>query len=503
MAAPLNGPAGSPSAEPTAVAISERPAPGVNLVGFLEAELGLGEVARKLARGLERAGVPFAPISYRRVASRQEHQLDMPASHEAPYDTNLICLNADYLGPFVADVGVEFFASRYSIGVWFWESSVFGSQSRLGPRYVDEVWVTSDYVREAVSAASDVPVHVVPLPLDEAPAPGRSRADLGLPTDFMFLYVYDFVSAERKNPLGVIEAFKRAFEPGEGCALVLKSINGAERKPRLLEDVQAAAADRPDILVIDRYLAADERNSLMAACDCYVSLHRSEGFGLTMAEAMSYGKPVVATGYSGNLEFMDEANSYLVPYHLAPIRPDWWAYAPGAEWADPDIDAAAALLRRIHDDPREAQARGALAKAQLAERFSLERTAGFITDRLASVRARPSVTMRTPTRDLRVAILRATEELERGVGGSVDETHKRGPVSWVRKLLLRLLWPHLEDQRRSHAAVLDVVALVQRSLDHLEQRLDQLSDSSPTEPGREITRPTEVETEESPSKSLR
>jgi glycosyltransferase involved in cell wall biosynthesis len=326
------------------IEVPSNPAPGVNLIGYLEAESGLGEVARRLGHGLERAGLPFAAIPYRKTPSRQEHEVAFQVASAAPYDTNLICLNADELPALVDDVGVELFFRRSSIGVWFWETNVFRATDRQALLFLDEVWVLSEYVREAISRESDIPVVVAPLPIEPPPAPTATRADLGLPPGFLFLFVFDFVSAERKNPLGVVEAFTRAFAPGEGPTLVLKSINGRERKPRQLEELRLAVAGRPDILVHDGYVSEAQRNAYIAACDCYVSLHRSEGLGLTMAEAMSYGKPVIATGYSGNLEFMDERVSHLVPYELVPVPEDWWAHATGAHWAEPDVDAATTAM---------------------------------------------------------------------------------------------------------------------------------------------------------------
>ena len=449
--------------------------PGVNLVGFLEGELGLGEVARKLGRALEHAGIPFAAISYRRTPSRQDHPLELEPSHEAPYDTNVICLNADHLHDFLDDVGVDFFAGRYSIGVWFWESSVFRQENLEGLRFLDEVWVASEYVREAIAAVADVPVLVAPLPIEEPSEATHSRADLGLPEGFTFLFLFDFVSGQRKNPWAVVKAFKQAFASGEGPTLVVKSINGRERKPQLLDQLIAAADGRPDIHIVDAFVSAAEKDSYMAACDCFVSLHRSEGFGLPMADAMARGKPVIATGYSGNLDFMDERNSYLVPYRLVSVPEDWWAHAPGAEWAEPDVEAAAAQMREVYANPSEARALGKRGRASILSTMSLDRTAAFLFDHVEDVRHRRG-SAETSAHDPRAAILQASHALEKGVAASLlDDTGPR--PRFVRRLLARALWPYLADQQRFETSVLDVLTALQRSVENIEQRILRLEAS--------------------------
>ena len=210
---------------PTDVQAPEPPHRGVNVVGFFEAESGLGEVARRLAAALDSAGVPFAAIPYRDTLGRQGHLHGLSLGDEAPYDTNLICLSADDLARFGARVGGAFFERRYSIGVWFWETSVFRAEDRAAARYLDELWVASDYVRQSVAAEVEIPVHVVPVPVEPPRGPLRTRTELGLPDAFTFLFVFDYWSGERKNPTAVVRAFVEAFRPGEGPILVLKSIH--------------------------------------------------------------------------------------------------------------------------------------------------------------------------------------------------------------------------------------------------------------------------------------
>jgi glycosyltransferase involved in cell wall biosynthesis len=444
------------------LAVAGEPLPGVNLVGYLRAELGLGEIARMIGRGLERAGRPYAEIPYDKTVSRQEHPFEQRMPTEALYDTNIICVNADQLRGLAEDIGTDLFAHRYSIGVWFWETTRFPASEVLAFHFVDEIWVASEFVRDVVSAATWKPVHVVPLPLEASLAPALSRADLALPEGVLFLFSFDYLSVfERKNPLGLVGAFREAFAPGEGPVLVIKSING-HRKPRALASLQDAVADRPDIQVVDGYVTADEKNAMMASCDCYVSLHRSEGLGLTMAEAMSYGKPVIATGYSGNTEFMDDDNSFLVPYDLREI-PSGSAYPAGAKWAEPDLSAAAALMRHVYDHRDEARECGERGREAILRRFSIERTAEFLTERLSEIRAQRQAAPDPLGDEFKLTIMRMAREVGKPVGGGLAQPGGRSPISIIRRLLVRVLWPSLSEQQRFNAAALDALGVLQRS----------------------------------------
>lgn len=454
--------------------IPERLEPGVNFVGFLEAESGLGEVARRLAAVLEASEVPLAAIPYRDTLGRQGHAVDLPLAEDAPYDTNLISLSADDLVRFAADVGTGFFARRYSIGVWFWETTVFRASDREATRFLDEIWVASEYVHQAIASQVDIPVHVVPIPIEPPPGPFRVRSDLDLSDRFMFLFVFDFWSAERKNPVAVVRAFTSAFEPDEGPVLVLKSINGQEWEPEQLERLRAAGGEREDIVVRDGYISGAERDSYVEACDCYVSLHRSEGLGLTMAEAMACGKPVIATAYSGNLEFMSEENSHLVPYRLVGVPETWWAHAPGARWAEPNVDVAARLMRSVWEHPEESRALGSRAREDILGRFSRKRTADFVGARLEAVRVSGAVTARTSTYDPRPPILGVAREVTAPIGDSLARSRGSGPTRVLRRLLLRAIWPQLEGQRRFEASVLDALTTLHRAVEDLERRVSQI-----------------------------
>jgi hypothetical protein len=329
--------------------------------------------------------------------------------------------------------------------------------------------VASDYVRRSIAPEVDIPVHVVPVPVE--PPAGRmlSRSDLGLPDGFVFLFLFDFVSAERKNPLGVLDAFTRAFAPGEGPTLVLKSMNGRERKPERLKELLAATGGRDDVIVRDGYVSSEERDSYIAACNCYVSLHRSEGFGLTLTEAMACGKPVIATGYSGNLEFMSEENAFLVPYRLVEIPDTWWAYAEHAHWAEPDVDAAARLMRGVYADPAASYLRGERGRGDVLANHVPGLAAAAARDRIEQ-----SATRRRLGPDIRAQVIEASLVLERPVGDVLRRGPRWSTLTLARRALARLLWPHLAEQRSIQSALLDALVVCGRKLADLEARTAEL-----------------------------
>ncbi len=368
--------------EPRDSSISEM-VPGVRVAGYLRAETGVGEHGRLAVATVEAAGIPVATFVDTTSVSRQAH--GYAASEREDLNVNLICVNADQIEMFARRVGAPFFAGRYTIGLWAWELEEFPAALAPAFDHVDEVWANSEFSRSAiaeVAALKSKPVFAFPLPI-AAPSvsPGFRRDAYGIPDGFFFLFCFDLMSVlERKNPLGLIEAFSRAFSPGEGPTLVIKVVN-AERKIADLELLRRAAAARTDIVLIDTYLQKGENAALMDACDCYVSLHRSEGFGLTMAEAMALGKPVIATGYSGNLDFMTPDTSYLVRYEPGEVPLGAEPYRRGARWAEPDLDHAAELLRHVFDNPELARAVGERARHHVAERHAIATRAGFVAQR--------------------------------------------------------------------------------------------------------------------------
>jgi len=394
-------------ARAVAVGWSERPLKpesGVNVVGFLGAELGIGESARLIVDALGAAGVPYATVPVEQNLLSRTRAAAPPSRGAPRFDTTLLCVNADLAGR-VAAVMPTLMRTSYRIGMWYWEVEDFPTAQHDGFAQVDEVWVATDFTRAAIEPHSPVPVRTITPPLPQrGDSPVASRSDLGLPEDRpLFLFSFDYLSTvERKNPLGLVDAFRRAFRPDEGPVLVIKSIN-SDRRPSDAERLRLRVSSFPDVILMDEYLDAARRDSLVALSDCYVSLHRSEGLGLTMAEAMAWGKPVIATGYSGNLQFMTEQNSFLVPWAPTTIPPGADPYPVGGTWADPDVEAAAHLMRGILADPQEAARRGARAADDIRTLNSAEAAGRRVAERLAELarprraRSRRSLATRTRT----------------------------------------------------------------------------------------------------------
>ncbi len=366
---------------------------GVNVVGALRSVSGLGEFARRIIAALDAADVAVAAVQIEGLPAPYHPSLDrtIVTAASAPYDTNLICVNGDCWQVIVEELGHEFFEGRRSIGIWFWEvADGLPDNWPLAARWLDEVWVMSEFVAEALRERLSVPVVVVP-----APTPGSDRNRGPLPfvrsryaipdRDFLFCFMFDFLStAARKNPLGTIDAFRRAFGPDAGATLLLKSINGFD-VGGIADRVRLEASRHPKIVFVDEVVSVAERDAFVGGCDCYVSLHRSEGLGLSVAEAMALGKPVIATRYGGTLEFTTDQNAYLVDYVTVGIDDGEGVYPVGATWADPSIAQASKLMRHVFEHRDEAAARGLRAAADMAARHSDASIGSILATELARV----------------------------------------------------------------------------------------------------------------------
>jgi glycosyltransferase involved in cell wall biosynthesis len=353
---------------------------GVNVLGYLDFDQSLGHIARELVAALESAEVPVSAINHHRSKAFMR-AVPFTSERVARYATNIVVVNADQFLFAVADHGDSLLRGRSTIAYWFWELEQVPPHMVDAIRHVDQIWTGSTFVANAFAAVTDKPVHCVPLPVPEPQPSDRDRASFGLADDrFVFVATFDqFSVQERKNPFGVIDAFTRAFADGDGPLLWIKTINGAAPGGwRNHERLLLAARGRSDIVVHDEHLSHPDQMAVLNVADCLVSLHRSEGLGLHCAEAMWLSKPVIATRYSGNLDFMDDTNSALVGYDLVPVRHGEGVYPESAMWAEPHIDEAVRWMRELAANPAPAARIGGNARATMLGQTSAAETGAMI-----------------------------------------------------------------------------------------------------------------------------
>lgn len=349
----------------------------VNVIGYFRGEFGLAESARLYVSALEETGFSTTAVNVELDLPHEFRDAKLAARVADRLDDglDLICVNPDYLDEARAAIDLENRNCR--LGSWFWELENVPDTWLPALAHVDGIISASEFIRTAFSKITDKPVHRVPLPLIPHPPSDLKRSDFGIPADpFVFLCAFDFNSrTERKNPAGAIHAFKEAFpDRREDVMLVVKTTNGHRHLPELQQLLELAGSD-PRILFRDEIIPRRHLAALQRCCDAFVSLHRSEGFGLHLAENMALGKPVIATNWSGNIDFMTPKNSCLIDYSLMPVAANAYPFWEGQRWAEPDISCAAVHMRRLVSDQAWAAKLGLAARSSVTQQLDPERIA--------------------------------------------------------------------------------------------------------------------------------
>jgi glycosyltransferase involved in cell wall biosynthesis len=357
--------------------------PGINIAGYLNGELGLGQSARLIYQAAKESGFPVTTINSNRVTSRKDEFFE-EVSSDYFYPVTIAVVNADHFHLWVEDFGTKKIEKTFVIGVWAWEIEDFPEHMHRAFSYVDEIWVVSEFVKNAIAKHTNKPIFVLPTPIiTPQNIESLNRNSLGIHQDARYnLFIFDYLSVfNRKNPLGLVEAHMEAFPEQDGPLLVIKSMNG-DRDAENREKLRFSIRNRGDIILIEKFLSRPQLTALINECETYVSLHRSEGYGLTIAEAMALGKPVVATSYSGNLDFMDKNNSFLIPFKLKKIGFGSYPYSPDSYWAEPDVHASSKVLKDLYIDGTLRQEFGRAAKGFVTNKFGLVVATSFIENRV-------------------------------------------------------------------------------------------------------------------------
>jgi glycosyltransferase involved in cell wall biosynthesis len=327
---------------------------GINLVGFVRAEIGIGESCRVAAKALQETDISFGIINF--SVGNPARMNDLTCSHKEInkpiYNTNLFIINADLIPLAYTHFGELFFKGHYNIGYWAWELPDFPDEWCDSFNYLHEIWVPSNFVLDSVSRKSTIPVIRIPHAIEVNYPENINRESFNLPQNcFLFLSMYDTHSfQQRKNPEAVIEAFKLAFRENDSSIGLVLKVNNPKTNPGEIERLKEKVKGHKNIYLIDEVLDRDKVNGLINSIDCFISLHRSEGFGLILTEAMYLGKPVIATGWSGNVDFMNNMNSCMVDYKLIQVGNDYGPYKAYQVWSDPDIEHASFFMRKLVSD---------------------------------------------------------------------------------------------------------------------------------------------------------
>lgn len=359
---------------------------GINIIGYLKGEFGIGEAARLNIKAANAAGLSVSLVNYEGITvHRNDDKTFTDFSNDFPNAINLIQISPSEVRNFMLDKNANKLKDKYNILYLAWESEYFPEEYIKNICYFNEVWVPSKFCQNTISRISKVPVITIPHPIaiDLKPTNDEDALSFYDKTKFNFLFIFDFNSTlERKNTLNLIEAFQNAFDKNnKDVALTIKTSSSKRflvEKDLLIKKI----GDYNTIKIIEKIFDKNSLDVIISNCDCYVSLHRSEGFGLTMAEAMFLNKPVIATGYSGNTEFMDFQNSFLVNYKKVQANENLINYDKNTIWSEPDVSHASKLMKYVFENQDVIKPIALRGHQNIIDNFSIKSIGELIKNRV-------------------------------------------------------------------------------------------------------------------------
>lgn len=366
---------------------------GINLIGDIKAETGLGQSIRLLASVMENGNIPFCvkQVNLHGKLNHNDSTWKHKIAENLEFGINIIHIIPETWAADYANIDNKIIDSHYNIAYWLWELEEFPDRWLPCIQTVDEIWTPSEFISNSIRKKTSKPVITVPYGIKMKEDGHLTREYFHLPQDkFLILTMYDFISvSERKNPNAVIEAYLKAFPiENENVGLIIK-VNHIEEKR--LEDLRQRLEHYKNIYFITNNLTRTEVESLLNAVDILISLHRSEGFGLPVAEAMALGKPVISTNWSATTEFMDEKSACLVDYKLIPIKKSIGPYERGNYWADADINHAAYYMKKLWEDIGYREEIGKNARNFINNHLSYDNATEIMTKRMKEIYEKNSV----------------------------------------------------------------------------------------------------------------
>lgn len=360
---------------------------GINLIGLVRAEMGLGQSCRLLANELRVGNIPYSLYDFQlgsKLLQTEDHSMDDMISEAFPYNINLIHINPDEMMLMYTRMETECWNGRYNIAFWLWELEEIPEHWKKFFPMLDEIWTPSEFISNNLRKVTDLPVYTMPYCVEAPVDTTLNREYFGLPEDkFLFLVMYDSNSTiERKNPTGAIRAFRKAFKNNPDVGIVIK-VNNA--RPKDMEHLNRMLNGCRNVYFITDTLTKIEVNSLIQKADVFVSLHRAEGFGLVMAEAMIVGTPVIATNWSSNTEFMNSDVACMVDCNFVSLEKDSPPYKKGSVWADPNVDMAARYMRKLYREPAYYEHLREKAQKYILEKLSMENAVSRLEKRVGEI----------------------------------------------------------------------------------------------------------------------
>ncbi len=363
---------------------------GINLFGNIKAEIGLGQSMRLVANALEESNIPFTiyNLDFSGNISKGDTSFDHKITDTCPYGINLFHIEPYELGLAWMKLPDEVFKSRYNIAYWLWELEVFPPEWEFPIPALDEIWTPSQFVTSSIQKVTDKPVFTIPYHLIVDTNTKFYRGYFDLPEDkFLVLAMYDVnSSAHRKNPVDAIKAYVDAFGgKNQEVGLVLKVNNPSQKD---MDKLMSLTKDCTNVFLVSKRLSKEEVDSLIACVDVFISMHRAEGFGLVMAEAMALGTVCVATNWSSNTEFMNDDVACMVDYDIVEIEVNDLWYRKGNHWAQPRVACASSCLTRLYEDKEYYSQLQTNAYRHIQEKLGEKQSTELIKSRLENIEER-------------------------------------------------------------------------------------------------------------------